>query len=131
MPRKSLTLGQARRRPATVIATNDPAKRRAASNARVEFRRRTLPEGLDDLRELADSEATPEDAIAVNAEILRRAPDDVVAMIRLGRAYKALGQLDQAVERYQTALAVQPANRVADRRLREAIRAQERRNPPR
>lgn len=53
-------------------------KRRAESKARVESRRRTLPEALDDLRELADLETTPEDAIAVNAEILRRATDDVV-----------------------------------------------------
>ncbi len=103
-------------------------RRRAASQSRVEATRRTLPEGLDDLRALAAAEANPEDSVAINTEIIRRAPDDVVAMIRLGRAYEALGQLEQAVAEYERALLLEPANRIVERRLRDAERQLQRRS---
>ena len=103
-------------------------RRRAASQSRVEATRRTLPEGLDDLRALATAEANPEDSMAINTEIIRRAPDDVVTMIRLGRAYEALGQLEQAVAEYERALLLEPANRIVERRLRDAERQLQRRS---
>jgi hypothetical protein len=69
----------------------------AARQARIDAHRSALPDNLDELRSLAAADGTdPERAIAVNSAILARAPDDVVAVNRLGRAYEALEMFDRA-----------------------------------
>jgi tetratricopeptide (TPR) repeat protein len=85
-----------------------------------------LPEDVEELRDLAGEATAPEDAIAINTAILRHAPDDVVAMNRLGRAYEAIGSLAQAKEIFERAVAVDPDNAIAVGRLRDLVRGQRR-----
>jgi tetratricopeptide (TPR) repeat protein len=100
--------------------------RKAASTARIDERRSELPEDVAQLRDLAGEATAPEDAIAVNTAILRHAPDDVVALNRLGRAYEAIGSLAQAKETFEQAVAVDPDNAIAVGRLRDLVRGQRR-----
>jgi tetratricopeptide (TPR) repeat protein len=100
--------------------------RKAATKARIDERGSELPEDVEQLRDLAAEAAAPEDAIAVNTAILRHAPDDVVAMNRLGRAYEAIGSLARAKETFQQAVAVDPDNAIAVGRLRDLVRRQRR-----
>lgn len=74
------------------------------------------------LRGLADHAASSEDSIAINRAILKRAPEDVVAANRLGRAYEGLGLLDAAADAFRQALAIDPANAIAKRRMRDVER---------
>src|SRR3954451_23721771 len=69
--------------------------RKTAMSTRIDARRSRLPDDLSELRRLAAEETDPEDAVAINAAILRQAPDETVAMNRLGRAYEALGSLEE------------------------------------
>jgi tetratricopeptide (TPR) repeat protein len=102
------------------------AARKAASQARIDARLSKLPTDVDELRELAAGAVSAEDAIAINTAILRQAPDDPVAMNRLGRAYEALGQLDAAKEVLRQAVELDPQNAIAKRRLRDLDRRQRR-----
>ena len=102
------------------------AKRKAATSARIEARRSELPDDVAQLREQAAHTTQPEDAIAVNTAILRHAPDDSVAMNRLGRAYEAIGSIAQAKETFQRAVEVDPGNTIAVGRLRDLVRSQRR-----
>jgi tetratricopeptide (TPR) repeat protein len=97
-------------------------RRKAATTARIEVRRSELPDDVAQLRELADRTTGPEDAIAINTAILRHAPDDTVPMNRLGRAYEAIGLLEQAEQTFRQAVALDPDNAIATRRLRDLVR---------
>jgi tetratricopeptide (TPR) repeat protein len=101
-------------------------RRKAATTTRIDARRSELPDDVAQLRELAAEATGPEDTIAINTAILRHADNDVVAMNRLGRAYEAIGLLEQAKEIFQQALAVDPDNAIATRRLRDLVRGQRR-----
>jgi tetratricopeptide (TPR) repeat protein len=101
-------------------------RRKAATTARIEERHSELPEDVEQLRDFAAEATGPEEAIAVNTAILRHAPDDVVAMNRLGRAYEAIGSLAQAKETFEQAVAVDPDNAIAVGRLRDLVRSQRR-----
>jgi hypothetical protein len=74
----------ARRRLAHHLAA--VAGRRAERARRIEERRSSLPEELEDLRRLAAQQNAPEEAVAINANILDCAPGDTAALNRLGRA---------------------------------------------
>jgi tetratricopeptide (TPR) repeat protein len=101
-------------------------RRKAATTARIEERHSELPEDVEQLRDFAAEATGPEEAIAVNTAILQHAPDDVVAMNRLGRAYEAIGSLAQAKETFERAVAVDPDNAIAVGRLRDLVRSQRR-----
>lgn len=96
--------------------------RQDASQARIDARRSELPGGLDELRRHAALAEGPEDAIAINTAILAQAPDDPVALNRLGRAYEAIGSIEQAMATFQAAVARDPDNQIARRRLRDLER---------
>jgi len=100
--------------------------RKTATRARIDARRSELPEDVAQLRALAAQTTDQEAAIAVNTAILRLAPDDAVAMNRLGRAYEALGSVEQAERTFRLALSVDPNNAIATRRLRDLSRRQRR-----
>jgi len=101
-------------------------KRKAASSARIDARRSELPDDIEQLREHAAETTAPEDAIAVNAAILEREPDDGVALNRLGRAYEAIGDIAKAKQTFEHAVEVDPANTIAVGRLRDLVRSQRR-----
>lgn len=90
-----------------------------ARQARVESIRLTLPKPIDALRDLAAQQSDPEATIAISTTILEQMPRDVVALNRLGRAYEALGSVDQARSTFQAVLDIDPTNRVAGGRLRD------------
>src|SRR4051794_18075062 len=100
--------------------------RKTAVRSRIDVRRSQLPGDLENLRRLAAETTDPEETAAINMAILRQDPDDIVAMNRLGRAYEALGSLDQAEQTFRGALAVDPSNVIADRRLRDVLRRRRR-----
>ncbi len=58
-----------------------------------------------------------EDAVALNEQILSQSDRDTIAYNRLGRAYIALGQLNEAKDAYTKALHSDPANLIARRNL--------------
>jgi len=99
------------------------ANRKAATQARIAARQSGLVgDDVAQLRKLAAKTTDPEDAIAVNTAILGHAPEDVVAMNRLGRAYEALGSIEQAERAFRRAVAADPNNAIAIRRLRDLAR---------
>jgi tetratricopeptide (TPR) repeat protein len=100
--------------------------RKLATTARIDARRSELPADLAQLRELAAQTTQAEDAIAINTAILRDAPDDAVALNRLGRAYETLGSIEQAEQAFRQAVAVDPGNAIAAGRLRNLSRRQRR-----
>jgi hypothetical protein len=71
-----------------------------------------------------------ENAVSVNQQILDRFKNDAEASNRLGRAYLALGNLDEAKDAYSKALRADPANLIARRNLQrlEVLRSVERRD---
>lgn len=77
-----------------------------------------LPDGLVALRELAEDDPAPEDAIAINSKILRLAPGEVVALIRLGRAHLDLHHDTEAIQTFEKVLESEPSNPIATSRLR-------------
>jgi tetratricopeptide (TPR) repeat protein len=101
-------------------------RRKAASTARIEELFATLPEDVEELQDLAADATGPEDAIAINTAILKHDADDVVALNRLGRAYEAMGLLEQAKQTFQQAIAADPDNAIAIGRLRDLVRSQRR-----
>ncbi len=95
--------------------------RKAAQVDRIAQYLADLPEDLAALRDLAAG-ATPEQAIAINTQILEQAPGDVVALNRLGRAYESTGAHDRAVEAFRAVLEADPTNSIAARRLSDLDR---------
>jgi tetratricopeptide (TPR) repeat protein len=102
------------------------AERKAAMSARIDARRSELPDDVAQLREHAAEATQPEEAIAVNTAILQHAPDDSVAMNRLGRAYEAIGSIAQAKATFERAVEADPNNTIAIGRLRDLVRSQRR-----
>jgi len=105
----------ARRRLAPHQAAID--RRKTAMRQRISARGSELPDDLTALRELAAATEAPDQAIAINERILRQTPDDIVALNRLGRAYEAVGSIDEARKTFNAVIASDPENRVATRRL--------------
>ena len=81
-----------------------------------------MPKDQPALRELAGQQIDPETAIAINESILQQAPRDVVALNRLGRAYEAIGSIDQARSAFRAVLTIDPTNKIAAGRLRQLER---------
>ncbi len=73
---------------------------------------------LEDLRGRSAAATTAEEALELNAEILSLDAHDGVALNRLGRAYQDLGYIDQAITVFTRAVALDPRNAIAQRRLR-------------
>lgn len=97
--------------------------RKAAVQARIAAGAAALAgDDVARLRALASQATDPEDAVAINSTILEHAPDDAVAMNRLGRAYEALGSLEQAKQTFRQAIAADPSNAIATRRLHDLAR---------
>jgi tetratricopeptide (TPR) repeat protein len=97
-------------------------RRKAATRRRIDVRRSELPDDIDEIRALAARTTDPEDAIAINTAIVERAPDDVVAMNRLGGAYEAIGAAERAAQTFRQVLTVDPSNAIATRRLADVLR---------
>lgn len=76
-----------------------------------------LPDDLAELRSLAEADPAPEDAIAINAKIADAAPDDVIALVRLGRAHLDMRHDAEAIEVFERVLELDPGNAIARRRL--------------
>jgi tetratricopeptide (TPR) repeat protein len=49
-----------------------------------------------------------QDEISLWSDVVQKRPDKVRGYLSLGVAYKALGQIDQAVQEYKTAITIQP-----------------------
>jgi tetratricopeptide (TPR) repeat protein len=98
------------------------AARKAARQARIDKRHASLPADADELRALSAGAVGSEDAIAINRAILEQTPADPVAMNRLGRAYEALGLIDEAEAVFRKAVELDPDNAIAKRRLRDLER---------
>jgi len=97
--------------------------RKAATEARIAARGSKLAgNDVAQLRQLAAEAVDPEGAIAINTAILGHVPDDAVAMNRLGRAYEVLGAVEQAEETFRRAIAADPTNTIAARRLHDLAR---------
>ncbi|MGH7963263.1 MAG: tetratricopeptide repeat protein, partial [Candidatus Binatia bacterium] len=58
-----------------------------------------------------------EEAVGINQQIIERFQKDADAFNRLGRAYIALGSLDEAKDAYSKSLRADPANLIARRNL--------------
>jgi tetratricopeptide (TPR) repeat protein len=71
---------------------------------------------VEDAR-ISAQEGRWEDALAINGQIIDRNPKDAEAFNRLGRARLALGQMQEALEAYRSALRADPANLIARRNL--------------
>ena len=80
-------------------------------------RMEALPDSLAELRELAERDPTPQDAIAINAKIVSLAPQEVVALVRLGRAHLDLHHDAEAIAAFERVLDLDPPNAIAKRRL--------------
>lgn len=96
--------------------------RKAARQGRIDALGGDLPDDLSQLGELATKATEPEDSIAINSAILRLSPNDVVALIRLGRAQEAIGSFDAAEASFRQAIAADPGNAIAVRRLSDIAR---------
>lgn len=81
-----------------------------------------LPKRLEDLLSLARTDMPPTNAVAVNRAILAHVPNDIPAHNRLGRAFQALGLIDQARGAFETVIELDPGNVIARTRLRELTR---------
>jgi tetratricopeptide (TPR) repeat protein len=99
------------------------AARKAAIQERIAARQAKLSgKDIADLRLLAADATDPEDAVAVNSAILEHVPDDLVALNRLGRAHETLGSVEAATQAFQRAVAADPDDAIAARRLRDITR---------
>ena len=98
--------------------------RKAAQQARIDAQHTELPDDLDELRALATTSTDPEASIAINAAIVKQAPDDIVALNRLGRAYETIGSDDEAEQAFRQVIEVDPGNAIAARRLGDVLRRQ-------
>ena len=91
----------------------------AEVEAYVEGQIAELPGRLEDLRPMAGTETNPGDSVALNRAILARAPEDVPAHNRLGRAYQELGLIEHARAAFEAVIRLDPANVIARKRLQE------------
>jgi tetratricopeptide (TPR) repeat protein len=92
-------------------------RRKAAMKGRVAIRVAELPQDLGELRNLAAQATAPEEALAVNRAIVSQDSRDTAALNRLGRAYEAIGDVDEAEKMFAKVILVDPGNGVAERRL--------------
>jgi tetratricopeptide (TPR) repeat protein len=97
-------------------------RRKSERRRRIDTRRSELPKDLAQLRSLAAQTTTPEEAIAVNSAIISQVENDLAALNRLGRAFEAIGQIDDATQIFHEVLAINPDNPIASRRLRDLNR---------
>jgi Flp pilus assembly protein TadD len=58
-----------------------------------------------------------DEAVQMNLRILELFPDDIGAQNRLGKAYRELGRLEEAVTAYEESLKRQPSNPIARKNL--------------
>jgi hypothetical protein len=58
-----------------------------------------------------------DEAITINQEILKHAPQDSAAANRLGKALDQLGRIEEAIEAYQSAAEMDPGNIIARRNV--------------
>jgi len=63
-----------------------------------------------------------DEAAQMNLRILELLPDDLSAQNRLGKAYRELGRLEEAVVTYEESLKKQPSNPIARKNLAELYR---------
>jgi len=63
-----------------------------------------------------------DEAAQMNLRILELLPDDLSAQNRLGKAYRELGRLEEAVVAYEESLKKQPSNPIARKNLAELYR---------
>ncbi len=92
------------------LTENEPAAVSSAITASRQ-KRQLVEQAIDSARR-ADWQA----AADVNAKILEMGPDSA-AENRAAKAYWELGELGKAREHYQSALAIDPTNRIADRNI--------------
>lgn len=105
----------ARKRLAVHIeAIND---RKAKAQQRIDKHQAGLSGDVATLRGLAADSPTVEQAIAINSAILEQEADDPVALNRLGRAYEEAGRSEDAIAAFERAVAADPGNAIAKRRL--------------
>ena len=71
------------------------------------------------------------EAVEVNRNILEMAPDDVGSLNRLAKALLELGQLDEARDAINKAVALEPTNTIARRNAQRLMRVQEHSADPR
>lgn len=88
-----------------------PATPKAPVMTASRIKRNLFDEAIDAARRSAWSEA-----VDSNQKILEMGPD-VAAQNRLAKAYWEQGELAQAREHYQSALAIDPTNRIAERNI--------------
>jgi hypothetical protein len=87
---------------------------------------------LKRLAELARERAVTgewEQAVAINQEILKHAPQDSAAANRLGKALDQLGRIEEAIEAYKAAAEMDPGNMIAHRNV-ERLELLRDREPP-
>jgi tetratricopeptide (TPR) repeat protein len=90
------------------------------------------PEDLQGLRDLGDALDPGAEALAVYSEIFEMEPEDVPAANMMGRSLEELGRDEEALEHWDTVIAMQPENRIAMNRLtRLEQRMRTRRRQPR
>lgn len=89
---------------------------RAARIAEISAR---LPEDLTRLRAYSAEATDPEVIVAAARLILRAEERDLVALNCLGRAYEAIGSLDDARATFSRVLDIDPGNVIATGRLRQ------------
>lgn len=97
-------------------------QRNTDRDARINQRRAELTDDVAALRLLSEAATDPEEAIAVNTELIGRAPEDLAAHNRLGRALEAIGRVDDAKQTFRDVLGRDPTNPIAVRHLRELER---------
>ena len=98
-------------------------RRNTARARRIAQRRAELSDNLDELRNRATRPEDPELAVAVNTAIIDQAPEDTVALNRLGRAYETLGRPDEAKAAFRRVLELDSTNPIAGPRLHALERA--------
>jgi hypothetical protein len=90
----------------------DPESSPASSAMTASRQKRHYVEGAIDAARRADWPS----AVEINSKILEMGPDSA-AQNRLAKAFWELGELGQAREHYQSALAIDPTNRIAERNI--------------
>lgn len=71
-----------------------------------------------------------EEAVAINQEIVKHAPQDSSAANRLGKALDQLGRIEEAIEAYRSAYEMDPGNIIAQRNIERLEQLRDREPPP-
>jgi tetratricopeptide (TPR) repeat protein len=79
---------------------------------------------------MAGTDTNPGDSVALNRAIIARAPDDVPAHNRLGRAYQELGLIEHARSAFDAVIRLDPTNVIARKRLQELNGADRQKQTP-